>query len=206
MTDRLSLPCIAFEGSQQLFSGPLVDVVLAVKAALDRGSAEPILIFAEATGRVFDVDLRGTTADIVRRLSKPQPSAAATTEQEPASAEPRGRGRPRLGVIGREVTLLPRHWEWLAAQPGGASVALRRLVDEARRSGGEAEKQRTAREAAYRFMSTMAGNLAGFEEAARALFAGDRTRFERQMAKWPKDVRRHVLYLAYEAEGASRRE
>lgn len=201
MTDPLSLPCIAFEGSRRLLSGPLVDVVLAVKAVLDRGSAEPILIFEDATGRVFDVDLRGTKIDIVRRLSKTQPSATVMAEQEPASSEPRGRGRPRLGVIGREVTLLPRHWEWLAAQPGGASVALRRLVDEARRSGGEAEKQRTAREAAYRFMSTMAGNLAGFEEAARGLFAGDRARFEKHMAKWPKDVRQHVLRLAYEAEG-----
>lgn len=204
MTDRLSLPCIAFEGSRRLLSGPLVEVVLAVKAALDRGSAEPILIFEEATGRVFDVDLRGTKTDIVRRLSKPQPSATVTAGQESASSEPRGRGRPRLGVIGREVTLLPRHWEWLAAQPGGASVALRRLVDEARRSGGEAEKQRAAREAAYRFMSTMAGNLAGFEEAARALFAGDRTRFEKQMAKWPKDVRRHILQLAFGLEDAGR--
>jgi hypothetical protein len=206
MADPLSVPCIAFQGGRQLISGSLVEVALAVKEAVDRGSAEPILMFEDATGRVFDVDLRGTKADVVRRLSKSQRSMTATaaTEQEPASSEPRGRGRPRLGVIGREVTLLPRHWGWLAAQPGGASVALRRLVDEARRSGGEAQKQRTAREAAYRFMSTMAGNLAGFEEAARALFAGDRARLEKQMAKWPKDVRRHVLQLAYGLEDAGR--
>ena len=204
MADPLSISCTAFQGSRQLISGPFVEVVLAVKEAVDRGNAEPILMFEDATGRVFDVDLRGTRADVVRRLSKVPSATAVAAEEAQASSEPRGRGRPRLGVIGREVTLLPRHWEWLAAQPGGASVALRRLVDEARRSGGEAHRQRTAREAAYRFMSTMAGNLAGFEEAARARFAGDRARFEKQMAKWPKDVRRHVLQLAYGFEDAGR--
>ena len=188
MADPLSISCTAFQGSRQLISGPFVEVVLAVKEAVDRGNAEPILMFEDATGR----------------LSKVPSATAVAAEEAQASSEPRGRGRPRLGVIGREVTLLPRHWEWLAAQPGGASVALRRLVDEARRSGGEAHRQRTAREAAYRFMSTMAGNLAGFEEAARALFAGDRARFEKQMAKWPKDVRRHVLQLAYGFEDAGR--
>jgi uncharacterized protein len=205
MTDPLSVSCTAFEGPRRLLSGPLVEVVLAVKAAADRGGSEPILVFDDATGRVRDFDLRGTKADVVRRLSKTEPASPAMAEEAPASsAEPRGRGRPRLGVIGREVTLLPRHWEWLAAQPGGASVALRRLVDEARRSGGEAHRQRTAREAAYRFMSTMAGNFAGFEEASRALFAGDRARFEKQMAKWPKDLRQHILRLAYESEDAAR--
>lgn len=210
MTDPLSVSCTAFEGPRRLLSGPLVEVVLAVKAAADRGGSEPILVFDDATGRVRDFDLRGTKADVVRRLSKTASAppviaeeASASSSSSSSSSEPRGRGRPRLGVIGREVTLLPRHWEWLAAQPGGASVALRRLVDEARRSGGEAHRQRTAREAAYRFMSTMAGNLAGFEEAARALFAGDRARVENQMAKWPKDLRQHILRLAYQPEDAA---
>ena len=115
---------------------------------------------------------------------QPRPSAGgqppirgkrAGASSEPV-AEPRGRGRPSLGVVAREVTLLPHHWEWLAAQPGGASVTLRRLVDEARRSGGDAHLKRAAHEAAYSFMSALAGNLPGFEEAIRALFADDRNR------------------------------
>ena len=101
-----------------------------------------------------------------------------------------------LGVVAREVTLLPRHWEWLAHQPGGASVALRKLVEAARRDPGGKDRVRQAREAAYRFMSALAGNEAGFEEAARALFAGRRVDFETHVGRWPKDVREHAVRLA----------
>ena len=76
-------------------------------------------------------------------------------------------------MVAREVTLLPRHWEWLAQQSGGASVALRRLVDQARRGTEDKDRIRRAQEAAYRFMSAMAGNRPNFEDAIRALFAGD---------------------------------
>jgi hypothetical protein len=100
-------------------------------------------------------------------------------------------------VVAREVTLLPRHWEWLGAQPGGASVALRKLVDEARRASGDKDRERQARDAAYHFMSTMAGNLPQFEEASRALFADDRRRFTGLIADWPVDVRDHIVKLAY---------
>lgn len=201
MNDPLSVPTTAFEGSRVLLAGPLIDVVLAVKASVERGASKPILIFDDATGRTLDFDLRGTKADIVARLSgssaKPGLQASSTLSDEP-SPERRGRGRPKLGVVGREVTLLPRHWEWLAAQPGGASVALRRLVDEARKAGGPAQALRTAQEAAYRFMSAMAGNLSGFEEAIRALFANDRVRFEQQISSWPHDIRTYALRLAYQ--------
>jgi hypothetical protein len=95
------------------------------------------------------------------------------------------------------VTLLPRHWEWLAAQPGGASVALRKLVEEARRANAGADRVRRAREAAYHFTHALAGDLPGFEEATRALFAGDRARFERHAASWPADVREHAVRLAF---------
>jgi hypothetical protein len=115
----------------------------------------------------------------------------------PAAPEPRGRGRPKLGVVAREVTLLPRHWDWLATQPGGASVALRKLVEEARRTGGDRDRSRAARDAAYHFMSAMAGNLPGFEEASRALFADDRRRFAGLIAGWPDDVRDHAVKLAF---------
>jgi hypothetical protein len=156
------------------------------------GAAKPIIIFDDSSGRPVDLDLRGTDQDIVARLSLPLPDA----EPAGAAAEPRGRGRPKLGVVAREVTLLPQHWQWLAAQPGGASLALRRLVDEAGRSGGERGRGHAAREAAYHFMSVMAGNQPGFEEASRALFAGDEQRLVDLVAGWPRDIREHVVTLA----------
>jgi hypothetical protein len=184
----------AFTGQQRLVTGPLADVALAVMKASRKAASAPIVIFDDATGRPIDLDLRGTERDIVARLAQPASEPAA---DNPAAPEPRGRGRPKLGVVAREVTLLPRHWEWLAAQPGGASVALRKLVDEARRASGEKDRERAARDAAYNFMSAMAGNLPGFEEGARALFAGDRPRFERQLASWPEDVRAYAIGTAF---------
>jgi hypothetical protein len=179
----------AFAGMRRIARGPLIDVALAVKAAEADGEPGAILTFDDATGRVIDLDLRGDAADIAARLSGPAEAPS------PPDA-PRGRGRPKLGVVPREVTLLPRQWEWLAAQPGGASQALRRLVDAARRSDAGQTEAKVARERAYRFMSAMAGNLPGFEDASRALFAGDMTAFADRMATWPRDVRAHVLALA----------
>ncbi|MDB5359062.1 MAG: hypothetical protein JWO51_359 [Rhodospirillales bacterium] len=171
----------AFDGHMLLATGAPIDVALAVKAAIERGAVGPVLTFDDATGRVVDLDLHGSALDIAARLGDPVP---------------RGRGRPKLGVTPREVTLLPRHWDWLAAQPGGASVTLRRLIDEARRADGGQSQSRAARETAYRFMSAMAGDLPGFEEATRALFAGDRQPFEQHCAGWPPDLRAHTLKLA----------
>src|SRR3982074_2337178 len=186
----------AFMGHQRLASGPLADVALAVLKASKRSAAEPIVIFDDTNGRPVDLNLSGTEREVVARL--PQPAAEAETPAEDLSAtEPRGRGRPKLGVVAREVTLLPRHWEWLGAQPGGASVALRKLVEEARRTGGDRDRSRAARDAAYHFLSAMACNLPGFEEASRALFADDRRRFAGLIAGWPDDVRDHAVKLAF---------
>src|SRR6267154_1399626 len=186
----------AFLGHRRLVSGPLAEVALAVLKASQSAVADPIVIFDDASGRPIDLDLRGTERDIVARL--PQPASNSETPPDDLSApEPRGRGRPKLGVVAREVTLLPRHWEWLAAQPGGASVALRKLVEEARRASGDLDRTRAARDAAYHFMSVMAGNFAGFEEASRALFAGDRPRFEQQLASWPQDIRAYAIGTAF---------
>jgi hypothetical protein len=165
----------AFVGHRRLLTGDRIAVALAVKAAVASGEAA-ILVFEDATGRQVDFDLRGSEADIRARLS------------EPEIQEPRGRGRPRLGVTAREVTLLPRHWEWLAAQPGGASATLRRLVDEARKSSAAGDERRRATEAAYRAMSALAGDLPGFEEAARALFAGDLAKTRSFVESWPGDI------------------
>ncbi|MDE1148564.1 MAG: DUF2239 family protein [Azospirillaceae bacterium] len=187
--------CTAFAGTRHLATGTLVEAALAAKAALDAGTTDLIFIFNDETARPIDLDLRGTAEEIRGRLA---PVFPADLTPAPRS----GPGRPKLGVVAREVTLLPRHWEWLAAQPGGASVALRRLVDAARHANEGQDRVRLAREAAYRFMSTMAGDRPGFEEAARALFAGDRATFENQARDWPPDVLAHTLRLAEPAFAA----
>ena len=195
MNDKSRPHFTAFVGPTRLAAGPLAEVAITVMQASRRPATPPIIIFSDATGQPIDLDLRGTERDVIARL--PQPTSPPDAEAEEASAGPRGRGRPKLGVVAREVTLLPRHWEWLGAQPGGASVALRKLVEEARRANGDADRVRSARDAAYRFMSVMAGNLAGFEEASRALFADDRRRFVGLGAGWPDDIRDHVVKLAF---------
>jgi hypothetical protein len=211
MSDLLSKLCTAFEGYRLLLAGPLIDVALAVKAATEGGSPNGVLVFDDTTGHVVDLDLRGSTAEIIERLSRPPQTFVerhrppATEPAEPAKdegAEARGRGRPRLGVVSREVTLLPKQWDWLASQPGGASAVLRRLVDDARRNGGERQARRAAQEAAYHFMLAIAGNLPGYEEATRALFANDRPRLEQCIADWPHDIRAHALRLAFGAPDA----
>jgi hypothetical protein len=198
-------PFTAFEGHRRIASGPIAQVAIAVKRAQENGNAGPILIFDDLTGRPIDVDLRGDDDEIRARLGAatpnlpiaPSPSAAARDDAvDQAPAEPRGRGRPSLGVVAREITLLPRHWQWLATQPGGASVALRKLVDEARKSHAAQDASRVANDRTYHFMSTMAGNLVGFEEAIRALFANDTRRCQELMQDWPADVRDHAMKLA----------
>lgn len=199
MSDFLSKPCTAFVGMERLAAGALIDIALEVKAAEGRRLDASILVFDDATGSVLDLDLRGTTAEIVVRLTERGKREATAAKAQMASnpdAEPRGRGRPKLGVVAREVTLLPRHWEWLSAQPGGASQALRRLVDAARRSDGGQTQTKAAREAAYHFLTALAGDLPGYEGAIRSLFAGEEQDFSDRMNAWPPDVRRHALKLA----------
>ncbi|BEU20031.1 DUF2239 family protein [Paraburkholderia sp. 22B1P] len=195
-----SVTCTAFEGVRRLASGALKDVALAVKAAAERDGGASVLIFDDQTSRPIELDLRGSASDVLARLADQQDGE--TRQPEPASDEPaaaRGRGRPKLGVVAREVTLLPRHWEWLNGQPGGASVALRKLVDAARGASEAKDRMRQAQEAAYRFMTAMAGDLAGYEEATRALYANDATRFEAMTVAWPVDVRDHARKLAKRA-------
>lgn len=190
----------AFDGHRRVASGPLATVAVAVRQASGDPMSGAIVIFDDATGRAIDLDLRGT-ADEVRMRYAVAPADAPALAGEPAgagasAAEHRGRGRPKLGVVSREVTLLPRHWDWLAAQPGGASVALRKLVEDARRTHAAADRRRDAQTRAYHFMSAIAGDLPGFEEAARALYANDLGRMAELIAGWPADVRDHALALA----------
>ena len=181
---------IAFEGTRRIAEGALATVAKATKSILDRGEAAPVLIFDARTSEPVELDFRGHAADVVARL-------AANEHATAPAPETRGPGRPKLGVVAREVTLLPRHWDWLRAQPGGASVALRKMIDAARNQSGDRDRARAAQEAAYRFMHAVAGNLPNFEEAARALFASDREKFSRMVAAWPIDVRDHAVALAF---------
>lgn len=183
---------IAFVGSRFLAQGELLRLTLTIKNEIHGRQIAPILIFDDSTGKTIDIDTRGNDEEVTARLRLLESEEAG---QGPAGV--RGRGRPKLGVVAREVTLLPRHWDWLNSQAGGASVALRKLVEAARSSNSEKDRHRQARDAAYHFMSAMAGDFPGFEEAARALYANDRLRFEELVADWPVDIRHHAIRLGF---------
>lgn len=176
----------AFAGSACIAQGDLDHMARVVKPLVDARDPRTLLVFAFPTGEQVDLDLRGNLEDVLAGVSA-------------ETAPPRGPGRPKLGVVGREVTLLPRHWEWLNAQPGGASVALRKLVEQARRDHLGTDRMRQSREAAFRFMSAIAGNEPGFEEASRALFAGNGDGFTAHTQGWPADIRDFALLLAGDA-------
>jgi uncharacterized protein len=185
--------CTAFAGPRRIATGTLAEVALRAKLAIDADDDAAILIFDDVTARLIEVDFRGRPEDVLKRLS------GRSGSEEPLPDLPRGPGRPKLGVVAREVTLLPRHWQWLSSQPGGASVALRKLVDAARLANSGKDRIRQSQEVAYRFMAAMAGDAPRFEEAARALFAGDSRRFEQCIGAWPKDVRDYAGTLAANA-------
>ncbi len=170
---------IVFAGDRRLACGPLTETALVAKAAVEAGETASVVIFDTLTSERIEVD-----ADL--------PDLRPGAEDKSG----RGRGRPKLGVVAREVTLLPRHWDWLADQDGGASAALRRLVEEARRTSGPVDRLRRGRDALYRFATVMAGDAVGYEEAIRALYADKRGDFEARTAGWPRDVRAHALTLA----------
>jgi hypothetical protein len=196
MTPAADPAYVAFEGDRLIGSGSLRDVARAAREALDRRQDASILVFESRSSAPVDIDLRDSVDDVLARIP---PAATPPANEDTAIAAPRGPGRPKLGVVAREITLLPRHWDWLAQQKGGASVAIRRLVDEARRVNEDADRIRLGQEAAYRFMSAMAGNRPHYEEAIRALFAADPRRFEKLIAEWPADVRDHAAKLAERA-------
>ena len=170
----------AFVGTNLLASGTLAEVLAAQKARFDDNTGTLFLTFDDQTGRQVDFDLRGTPADVQARYRPVR----------------EGPGRPKLGVIAREVSLLPRHWEWLEQEPNGASAAIRRLVDEARKRDPGEQQARAAIRAADRFLTAMAGNLPGYEEASRALYARDKKRFHELTRDWPRDIRLHARRVA----------
>ncbi len=184
--------CTAFAGVRRIASGPVARVSIEVKRVIDGGEEAAILVFDDLTSEPVELDLTGSLDEVEARY-------AGSTEM--AGGLPKKPGRPKLGVVAKEVTLLPRHWEYLAAQPGGASVTLRKMVEEARRANVAADAKRLARDATYRFATAMAGNEPGYEEAMRALFAGDPGRFELHTRFWPPDVQAHARKLAAAAFG-----
>ncbi|MEO8802610.1 MAG: DUF2239 family protein [Rudaea sp.] len=190
MTANDNTDFIAFDRQRQIARGPLAEVARAVKQTLDADVNGTPLIFGARDSRRVEVDLRGTMTQVLARIGK-------TAASEKSSAA--GPGRPKLGVVAREVTLLPRHWDWLSRQPGGASAAMRLLVEQARRGNDGRALAHQAMESVERFMLSMAGDLPGYEEASRAFYRSDRPRFATLTKKWPADIRDHVMELAESA-------
>lgn len=191
MHPSLTQTCTAFAGHEMIAAGPVAEVALAVKKRQRVDPNLTVLVFDDESSAQVEIDWRGTADEVVARLR--------TQDAEGAENKSSGPGRPKLGVVAREVTLLPRHWEWLAVQRGGASATLRRLIEEARKNDGGAELRRKAQDAAYKFMTALAGNLPRYEEALRAFFAGEQAAFEKAVAAWPRDVKEHAVKLATRA-------
>jgi len=175
----------AFAGFTLIVTGNLPTVLIRVREFLEREKQAQVLIFDDQTGKQVDFNLRGTLEEVLARVSPPAPK--------------KGPGRPSLGVVCREVSLLPRHWEWLESQPSKASGTLRRLVESAMKSESREDRSRRRLEAAGRFMWSMAGNFEGFEEASRALYAGNRAGFAERIASWPADIRQHLERMVQQA-------
>jgi hypothetical protein len=188
--------CAAFIGDNLVAEGDILHVALQLKAMFSDSSANSFLVF-DQDGSQIDIDLRGSDDEVSARLNIRfvRPVQADSLDASSESAQ-RGVGRPKLGVVAREVTLLPRHWDWLNKQPGGASVALRKLVEEAKKTHADRDSIRQSQEAAYRFMSAKAGNYEGFEEASRALFRSDRAMFSQYTSSWPEGVQYFARKLA----------
>jgi uncharacterized protein len=209
----------SFAGNKLIFSGDLDAMLLRTKDHIDQNPTDSVLIFEDQTGQEIDFDFRGTPDDVLSRLpSHPLFIQYPVTDEtgaglqaepgqlRPSSPEPGqpkvsnpGPGRPRLGVTCREISLLPRHWEWLDRQPGGVSSTLRKLVDEARKSGYKKELARQSWDAAGKFMWVMAGNLPNFQEASRAFYSKNMDLMESLILPWPIDIRTHLMRLVSEA-------
>ncbi len=192
----------AFRGNQLLARGALEDVARALREAAGGVCEERLALYVDQSGAPTDVDLTGSEEEMLGRLRERFPEAFAEEEGE-AEEEPRPRGRPKLGVVSREVSLLPRHWQWLSEKQGGASAILRRLIDEERKRSTEKDLERASIDAAHRFMWDIAGNAPGFEEASRALYAKDFPKFERLILEFPPDVQSMLLRYVGEARGAA---
>ncbi|ATF93832.1 DUF2239 family protein [Cedecea neteri] len=184
-----SVTLTAFMQGQQIAQGNLSELLRQIKAT-PIGN-EPVFIFDDQTGKRLDIYVHGDEASAIAAYPE------LATPQTEAPAAIKSRGRPKLGVSAKEVTLLPRHWEWLATQPGGASATLRRLIEQAKKASEPADNKRRRHESAYQFMHELAGDLPEYETCLRALFADDETAFSAAMEGWPQDIRRYAAQLAF---------
>ncbi|WP_413584828.1 DUF2239 family protein [Bdellovibrio sp. HCB274] len=189
MEPRVDRTCTAFAGSKMIASGDLVAVATKVKKYLKDNGKDNVLIFDDVTSVQVELDLRGTVEAVSRRYE----ALAEETEEKKS-----GPGRPKLGVVSKEVTLLPQHWEWLALQPGGASVTLRKLIEDAKKKNFAKDQIRQAQDAVYKFMHAMAGDFPNYEEALRAMYANDTKKFKKMIGDWPKDIQEHILKVGRE--------
>lgn len=174
-----------FAGETRLAGGNPADVARAIKAVLQGGERRILRVFRDhdAMPATFDATLD------VDAISN------ALLETRGGSGR-RGQGRPRLGVFAREVTLLPRHWAWLSAQPGGASVTLRKLVDAASHAPFADREERPEAAGLDRFVTAMASMLPWNKEALRAFMLGEEERFVAISENWPADLRDYARQLA----------
>lgn len=179
----------AFEDHKILSQGSLEDVVLKVKKRFEKSPESQIVIYSDATGKSMDFNFQGSEKEVLKRLE-------VYTTPENSNEVSSGPGRPKLGVISREVSLLPKHWEWLATQSGGASNTLRKLVEENMKKNSSVNSVKAAQERTYKFMSVEAGDLENYEEALRALYRKDKERLSSEIKTWPRDVQKHILELA----------
>lgn len=185
--------CTAFDEIKKVASGPIKEVAVKVKEHLKKNPKARILIYNDRTSDLVEIDFRGTIDTVLKRLEEIEAAG------ESADDKKSGPGRPKLGVIAKEVTLLPTHWEWLAKQPGGASVTLRKLVEETKKKNFAKDQLRLAQESTYKFMTSMAGDYEKYEEALRALYAKDQKKFNDLISNWPKDIREHTIKLSKQA-------
>jgi uncharacterized protein len=196
MTVYQTTQCTAFDRDKLVAQGTAREVRAAIAKLRAQNPYAVYLVFDDATGE--DFYLEGSLA--LPADPTPNPDVDPAQEARPAVPASAVRpGRPKLGVVAREVTLLPRHWEWLETQPGGASVALRKLVEAARKEHAPEDRIRRAIEATYRFLSVMCGNKPGFEETARALFRRNWHDFDELVAALPGDLGRHLQQLSKNA-------
>lgn len=189
MSETLEKSYSAFGDGKKLIvsTTSLSEAITQSKQALDGGGANNVFIFDDLTGKTVDLDFHGSLEEVLAR-------AAQYYGEDDSSEKRTGPGRPKLGVTSREVSLLPRHWDWLNAQPGGASSALRKLVDEARKKNASKDNARMVHDAAAKFMFTMAGDCPGFEEASRQYYRGDYQSFWTIIEEnaWPADIKGHL--------------
>lgn len=196
MEPKANRDYIAFADNKKIASGDIIAVALKVKKYTKNYNESSILVFDQMTSHQVELDLRGTDEEVERRLT-------ALLEPEEKKCGP---GRPKLGVVSKEVTLLPQHWEWLALQPGGASVTLRKLIEEAKKKNSGKDQIRQAQDAAYKFMHAIAGDFSNYEEALRALYAADFGQLQKMISDWPKDIQKHILDIIEGIHGAGRKD